>query len=145
MLAVGSSGRSSQPQDLVARCRTLSLRFEPFRWPQRFVKWAAVLIQKAADLKDHLDDQSSLKRDMVMGDLVLLESEINPVMLKLIEGGLQITAVHNHLLRASPSTFYMPSIDCAARIHLRNPRRRHAVRRNLSAEAPSNRAACSRP
>src|SRR3954447_4956915 len=45
---------------------------------------------------------------MVMGDLVLLETEINPVMLKLIEGGLEITAVHNHLLRASPATFYMP-------------------------------------
>src|SRR3954449_11091708 len=44
---------------------------------------------------------------MVMGDLVLLESEINPVMLKMIEGGLEITAVHNQLLRASPATFYM--------------------------------------
>jgi hypothetical protein len=44
---------------------------------------------------------------MVMSDLVLLETEINPVMLKLIEGGLEITAVHNHLLRASPATFYM--------------------------------------
>jgi hypothetical protein len=44
---------------------------------------------------------------MIMGDLVLLESEINPVMLKMIEGGLDITAVHNHLLRASPATFYM--------------------------------------
>jgi hypothetical protein len=44
---------------------------------------------------------------MVMGDLVLLETEINPVMAKLIEGGVQITAVHNHLLRASPATFYM--------------------------------------
>src|SRR3954454_9806320 len=44
---------------------------------------------------------------MVMGDLVLTESEINPVMLKLIEGGLDITAIHNHLLRASPATFYM--------------------------------------
>src|SRR3982751_2619406 len=44
---------------------------------------------------------------MVMGDLVLLETEINPVMLKLIEGGVDITAVHNHLLRASPATFYM--------------------------------------
>jgi Domain of Unknown Function (DUF1259) len=43
----------------------------------------------------------------VMGDLVLLESEVNPVMLKMIEGGLDITAVHNHLLRASPATFYM--------------------------------------
>src|SRR4051812_9916374 len=44
---------------------------------------------------------------MVMGDLVLLETEINPVMTKLLEGGLEITAVHNHVLRASPATFYM--------------------------------------
>lgn len=44
---------------------------------------------------------------MVMGDLVLLETEIAPVMTKLIESGLDITAVHNHLLRASPATFYM--------------------------------------
>jgi hypothetical protein len=44
---------------------------------------------------------------MAMGDLVLLETEVNPVMLKLIEGGLEITAVHNHLLRASPATFYL--------------------------------------
>ena len=44
---------------------------------------------------------------MAMGDLVLLETEINPVMTKLIEGGLEITAVHNHLLRARPATFYM--------------------------------------
>src|SRR5215218_11298557 len=44
---------------------------------------------------------------MVMGDLVLLESEIKPVMSKLIENGLEITAVHNHLLRANPATFYM--------------------------------------
>ncbi|MGY3411488.1 hypothetical protein ACVWZV_007601 [Bradyrhizobium sp. GM5.1] len=39
---------------------------------------------------------------MVMGDLVLLETEINPVMAKMIASGLEITAVHNHLLRASP-------------------------------------------
>jgi uncharacterized protein DUF1259 len=44
---------------------------------------------------------------MVMGDLVLLETEITPVMTKLLEGGLDITAVHNHILRASPATFYM--------------------------------------
>src|ERR1700730_12540607 len=34
---------------------------------------------------------------MVMGDLVLLETEIEPVMTKLIENGIQITALHNHL------------------------------------------------
>jgi Domain of Unknown Function (DUF1259) len=44
---------------------------------------------------------------MVMGDLVLLETEINPVMAKLIENGIEITAVHNHVLRANPATFYM--------------------------------------
>src|SRR5438874_13060298 len=46
---------------------------------------------------------------MVMGDLVLLEPEITPVMTKLLDGGLDITAVHNHILRASPATFYMRS------------------------------------
>jgi uncharacterized protein DUF1259 len=44
---------------------------------------------------------------MVMGDLVLLETEVAPVMTKLLDGGLEITAVHNHLLRASPETFYL--------------------------------------
>jgi hypothetical protein len=44
---------------------------------------------------------------MVMGDLVLLQSEVNPVMAKLLEGGVEVTAVHNHLLRAEPLTFYM--------------------------------------
>jgi hypothetical protein len=44
---------------------------------------------------------------MVMGDLVLLDSEIGPVMSKMIANGLEITAVHNHLLRANPETFYM--------------------------------------
>src|SRR5207253_9620067 len=44
---------------------------------------------------------------MAMGDLVLLETEINPVMSKLIEGGVDVTALHNHLLRANPATFYM--------------------------------------
>jgi hypothetical protein len=44
---------------------------------------------------------------MVMGDLVLLETEITPVMTKLLDSGLDITAIHNHILRATPATFYM--------------------------------------
>ena len=44
---------------------------------------------------------------MVMGDVVLLEDEINPVMTTLIENGIEITALHNHLLRANPATFYL--------------------------------------
>src|SRR5215213_1258947 len=44
---------------------------------------------------------------MIMGDLVLLEAEINPVMDVLIRNGLEITAIHNHILRSNPATFYM--------------------------------------
>src|SRR3954469_25832845 len=44
---------------------------------------------------------------MVMGDLVLLDSEIAPVMSALIQNGLQVTAVHNHVLRGNPATYYM--------------------------------------
>ena len=44
---------------------------------------------------------------MLMGDIVLLETEINPVMAKAIANGLEITAIHNHLLRGNPATFYM--------------------------------------
>jgi hypothetical protein len=44
---------------------------------------------------------------MFMGDLVLTENEIEPVMKRLIDDGVEITAVHNHLLRASPAVIYM--------------------------------------
>jgi biotin operon repressor len=44
---------------------------------------------------------------MVMGDLVMTQDEINPVMKKLEESGIEITALHNHLLRAEPATMYM--------------------------------------
>ena len=44
---------------------------------------------------------------MMMGDLVLTESEINPVMTKLLAEGLEVTGLHNHLLRANPPTFFM--------------------------------------
>ena len=44
---------------------------------------------------------------MVMGDLVLTETEVNPVMTKLAAGGIEVTALHNHLLRNQPFTMYM--------------------------------------
>jgi biotin operon repressor len=44
---------------------------------------------------------------MVMGDVVLTQDEVNPVMKKLEEEGIEITALHNHLLRAEPMTLYM--------------------------------------
>jgi hypothetical protein len=44
---------------------------------------------------------------MFMGDLVLTDTEISPVMQRLIADGVEITAVHNHLLRTSVPVFYM--------------------------------------
>jgi len=44
---------------------------------------------------------------MIMGDLVLTDTEISRVMERLIEHGVEITAIHNHLLRTSVPVFYM--------------------------------------
>src|SRR6266571_7350141 len=44
---------------------------------------------------------------MVMGDLVLSESEVEPVMLKLQQEGIEQTALHNHVLNESPRVMYM--------------------------------------
>ncbi|KIN80674.1 DUF1259 domain-containing protein [Clostridium botulinum] len=44
---------------------------------------------------------------MMMGDLVLLENEVGPVMSSLIENGIEVTAIHNHLLHESPRIMYL--------------------------------------
>src|ERR1700756_4778177 len=44
---------------------------------------------------------------MVMGYLVLLEEELNPVMAKLRSAGFDITAVHNHLMEETPKVLYL--------------------------------------
>src|SRR5438309_3564520 len=45
--------------------------------------------------------------DVMMGDLVLQEDEVNPVMSALLDNGLEVTAVHNHFFFESPRIFYM--------------------------------------
>jgi hypothetical protein len=42
-----------------------------------------------------------------MGDLVLLQDEVNPVMSALLDNGLEVTALHNHFLWDEPRMFYM--------------------------------------
>ena len=44
---------------------------------------------------------------VMMGDLVLLEDEVNPVMSALLENGLEVTAIHNHFFFESPRIYYM--------------------------------------
>src|SRR5438309_1984394 len=45
--------------------------------------------------------------DVMMGDLVLLEDEVNPVMSALLDNGLEVTALHNHFFFDDPRMFYM--------------------------------------
>lgn len=45
--------------------------------------------------------------DVAMGDLVLLEDEVNPVMSALLQNGLEVTALHNHFFWEQPRVFYM--------------------------------------
>ena len=66
-----------------------------------------VEIRPTLALGSYLAFQKMGREAMVMGDLVLLHEEVNPVMKKLAEGGIEITALHNHLLRSSPATMYM--------------------------------------
>lgn len=51
--------------------------------------------------------QTGADEAMAMGDLVLTEDEVTPVMTKLQEGGVEQTAVHNHLRHESPRVMYM--------------------------------------
>src|SRR5689334_739033 len=51
--------------------------------------------------------QVSDSEAMLMGDLVLLEGEVDPVLAKLQDGGIEQTALHNHLLHESPRVLYM--------------------------------------
>src|SRR2546425_760407 len=44
---------------------------------------------------------------MAMGDLVLVESEVNPVISELQKGGIEATAIHNHLTGESPRVMYV--------------------------------------
>src|SRR5438874_4475979 len=66
-----------------------------------------VQIKPTLALGSYLAFKKMGKEAIVMGDLVLLQEEVNPVMKKLIEQGIQITAIHNHLLRATPQVMYM--------------------------------------
>src|SRR5206468_12389365 len=45
--------------------------------------------------------------DVMMGDLVLTQDEVNPVMSALLDNGLEVTALHNHFFWEEPRIFYM--------------------------------------
>jgi len=50
---------------------------------------------------------SGKDRAMVMGDMVLFEDEVNPVMSAALNAGLQVTALHNHFFFDKPKVYFM--------------------------------------
>lgn len=66
-----------------------------------------VSIKPSLALSGWMAFDSSGHEAMMMGDLVLTETEINPVMQSLLANGVEVTAIHNHLLHANPTPFYM--------------------------------------
>ncbi|ACB95722.1 DUF1259 domain-containing protein [Beijerinckia indica] len=66
-----------------------------------------VTIKPALALGSWLAFRENGDEAMVMGDLVLTQDEANPVMKSLAESRIEITALHNHLLRAEPMPLYM--------------------------------------
>ena len=93
-------GRSGQPQpgDVMK-----------FAMPRKdlHVTLGGVTIKPALALGSWAAFKQSTEGAMVMGDLVLTEDEVQPVMAKLQEGGIQEAAIHNHLIGESPRVMYM--------------------------------------
>jgi hypothetical protein len=66
-----------------------------------------VVLKPGFALGSHVEFLPMDKGTMVMGDLVLTGEEVAPVMKKLLDGGVDMAALHNHLLRTSPPVYYM--------------------------------------
>jgi hypothetical protein len=114
-LALGATAASAQTLNwekvdaVLGRKATVSGDVHRYGFPRSDlnVTLDGVTIKPALALGSWLAFKPAHGGAMVMGDLVLLEAEINPVMKVLIENGLEVTAIHNHVLRANPATFYM--------------------------------------
>jgi hypothetical protein len=114
MATIGTSARAQdidwkQVDDVLGRTAAVSGDVHRYGFPRTdlTVTLDGVTIRPALALGGWVAFKPAHGGAMVMGDLVLLETEISPVMAKLIENDIEITAVHNHILRGNPATFYM--------------------------------------
>lgn len=99
----------TQVDEVFGRHATVSQDVHRYGFPRTdlTVTLDGVTLKPAFALGGWVAFQAMGDQAMLMGDLVLTETEINPVMTKVLTNGLEVTALHNHLLRASPATFYM--------------------------------------
>lgn len=73
-------------------------------------------MSKRMNMQDHEADMSN--KAMMMGDLVLLDTEVPGVLKKLVEVDLKVTAIHNHLINESPNVKYVHFSGTGDRIKL---------------------------
>jgi len=80
-----------------------------FGWPRRdlHVQVGDVPVQPALALGSWGAFLKEGDHAMAMGDLVLLEPELTPVLTTLEAGGIEISAIHNHLIGESPHVIYL--------------------------------------
>ena len=71
------------------------------------VKVGEVSVEPGLALTSWLGFKAMGKQAMVMGDMVLIENEVAPVTARLVAQGMQITAIHNHLIGTTPSVIYL--------------------------------------
>ena len=89
--------------------------------------------------------------DVMMGDLVLTEDEVNPVMSALLQNGLDVTALHNHFFWEQPRIFYMhvhgmgSAADLATRVKPAIDLIDQAAKKAQSSAATGTRASHPRP
>jgi uncharacterized protein DUF1259 len=74
----------------------LKMTIEGFSAPTPFGFGGWIALTKASD-----------GSDVMMGDLVLLQEEVNPVMSALLDNGIDVTALHNHFFWDEPHVYYM--------------------------------------
>jgi hypothetical protein len=114
-MTVATAQTSSSPNDwkaveeAIGRSGQVSGEVIRFGMPRKdlHVMLDGVEIKPALALGSWLAFKKGGNSAMVMGDLVLTEGEVQPVMAKLQEGGIQESALHNHLIGESPRVLYM--------------------------------------
>src|SRR5580700_5883519 len=74
----------------------LKMTIQGFATPTPFGFGGWIALTKAAD-----------RSDVMMGDLVLLQEEVNPVLSALLDNGIDVTALHNHFFWDDPHVYYM--------------------------------------
>jgi len=104
--------------------KTLPGGVEKYSWPRRdlHVSVAGISVAPALALGSWAAFHETGGHSMTMGDLVLLESEVNPVVRELQAGGFEVLAIHNHLLGETPHVLY---------VHFMSDGKRAALARTL--------------